>query len=142
MSDEKEKSAYTTRIVVEMDETTKEWILALQRKYNCNSYRELVFLALKFLDETPYDKMPFEMRGIVQKRGEKISLDSITIRWMQIERLQHEIDNFLIRTNKDKETLTKMIGELRKLLNDHAKDKASALLKELEQLKREMQEGR
>lgn len=135
-----EKAEYITRIVVEMDQATKDWILELEKRYNCNSHRELFFLALKFMDETPFDKLPDELRGIVSlKQGEAYPEDTVKIRWMHIQRIQREIDNFTVRTTKDKETLVKMIETSRKLLSDHSKDKASKILKELQELREAME---
>lgn len=129
-----------TRLVLEIDTSTKEWFMDMRRRYNCTTHKELVFLALRFMDETPYDKLPFEIRGIVtRKAGEEIPQDAYLLRWQSIERIQKEIDTFLVRTNKDKGTLTRMIGELRHLLKDHSTDHAAKMVRELKEIKEEME---
>lgn len=135
-----ENAEYITRIVVEMDQVTKDWILELEQRYSCKSHRELFFLALKFMDETPFDKLPDELRGLVAlKKGTVYPEDTVALRWMHIQRIQREIDSFNVRTTKDKEILVKMIETSRKLLSDHSKDKAAKMLKELQELKEVME---
>ena len=135
MSDASKRREQITRINIEMDPTTREWMGHLKTKYDCDNWRELVFLALRFMDETPQDQLPFEVLGVTDSRWEKLPTKTTDIRWGQIVRLQHEINSLVVRTNKDKETLTKMIGELRRLLDSHSKDRAAELVEELEELK-------
>jgi len=135
-----ERKEYVTRINIEMDPSTREWLGTMEKKYGCSSHKELFFMALKFLDETPMENMPFEMLGVLESKGmQEIPEDMMAIRWMNIKRLQGEINNFTVRQNRDKETLVKMQSELRKLINDHSKDQASELIDELKEIKKQMQ---
>lgn len=144
MSEEKDvKKEQITRVCVEMDPTTKEWVNDLKDKYGCKTHRELYFLALKFLSETPDDRVPFEVFGVLERRKiVEIPRDIASLRWLNIKRLQSEINQFVVRTAKDKETLVKMQSELRKLLKDQATDEASKLLRELRAMKEKMERPR
>jgi len=133
------KKEEVTKLGIEISPATKEWIISLERKFNCPTHRELVLLALKFLDDTPYEQLPPEIRGISASKTGDIPTDARTLRRMAIERLQMEIDNLVVRTTTDKRALTSMLGELRLLLKDQAKDEASAMLEELKELKSELQ---
>lgn len=137
----KVRKEYITRITVEMDPSTKEWLHIIMKKYGCETYREIFFIALKFLDETPLENMPFDMLGVLQNKGiQELPQDMMAIRWMNIKKLQGEINNYNIRTNKDKEILVKMQSEMRKLINDHGKDKASEMVEELKEIRKELLE--
>jgi len=70
-----------TRIGIDVDKPTAEWIRKLKNEYICNSNRELILLALSALENKD---LPPEAAILAIEKGEPIEEDPLALVWRNI----------------------------------------------------------
>ena len=124
--------AINLKICLDCDEATAEWLKKLKNEYACESWKELLLLALSALENKG---LPPEVHLVAAKKGEPIEEDEQALLWRNICATQRRIDSFHVKSPRDYEVVTKMTAELRKLISEYHKKSYT----QNEELRKEMQ---